>query len=633
MLDLMRKHATSWLIKIMLGGIIIAFVFWFGWGGSGQKSERYLAKVNDEIISDDDFRRVYELEIEKRKRQFKGAMTPDLIEKLNLKKTVLQEMINQVLLGQEAQRLGLFVTDEDLLRDIRSNPNFQSNGRFDEGMYRGFLQAIKFSPAAFEHVRKREMLVEQMVHVLTDAVGTDPAEIKKLWHFQNDKLLLSMLLVMPEPGKDQAPTDPKALETFFERNQSKYEVPASLDLQFVAFSWRDLEKDISITDEDAQLYYTNHPKEFVTPERIKARHILFTIPEGADQKQIDEVRQKAQAALARITGGEDFAAVAQAESQDTVSAPKGGELGFFSRGTMNPQFEKAAFSLEVGKVSQVVRTNQGFHLILVEEKKPETEIDFAAVKDKIIAKLKEEKARREIVKTADRFYDKVYTSEKLAETADAVGFKVHEAKSVTKGLPIPEVGDDPKVYAEAFQLKVGEISRLMQVGDSYVVMKLITRHKEHVPPFAEVRDRVEKDYLKEQALLNAKKKAEEIIKELKKQPQEPDAVAQKFGLALTKLDPVSRTAGFVSKLGSSPEINEMLLTVATAAPLFPSPISTSDGVAVVRLAGMDVEPDERYETESKIFEPWVLQVRQREILNGWLRVLEEKAKIDMPRKL
>ncbi len=633
MLDLMRKHATSWLIKIVLGGVIVAFVFWFGWGGRGERSQRHVAKVNDVIISYDDFARVYDLELEKIKYRFKGAVPPDFIEKLNLKKTVLQSMINQVLLLQEADRLGMFVTDQDLARDVQSNPLFQRDGRFDDSMYRNFLRTVKFSPAAYEDARRRELLERELIHVLTDAVGTDPAEIKKLWHFQNDKLLLAMLAVKPEEAKDLTPPDAKLLESYFNKNQAKYEVPASLDLEYVAFSWRDIEKEVSISDEDAHLYYKNHPKEFVTPERTKASHILFTLPEDADQKHIDEVRTKAEAALARIRAGEDFAAVATAESQDSGSAAKGGDLGFFSRGTVSPEFEKAASKLEIGKVSNPVRTKQGFHLIRVEEKKPETEIEFAAVKDKIIEKLREEKARRDLAKIAESFYDKVYTSEKLTETAEKFGFKVHQAPSVMRGLPLPEVGDEPKVMDEAFKLRAGEISRMMKAGDLSVVMKLVKKNKEHVPPFAEVRDRVEKDYLKEQALLNAKKKAEEIIEELKKSPMDQDSVAQKFGLTWTMLEPVSRTAGFVQQLGTSPEVNEMLITVSPSVPLFPSPITTSDGMAIVRRSGIETAPDERYEKESQAFERWVVEVRRTEILKGWLRVLEDKAKIDVAQKL
>ena len=143
MLDLMRKHARSWLIKIALGGIIIVFIFFFGWGGPTERQQNYVAKVNDTVISDEQFYAVYESELEKLRLRFKGTVPADLVEKLNLKKTIVQDMVSRIVLVQEAQRLGLFVTDEDLVREIRTNHMFQRDGAFDEGLYRAYLNAIK----------------------------------------------------------------------------------------------------------------------------------------------------------------------------------------------------------------------------------------------------------------------------------------------------------------------------------------------------------------------------------------------------------------------------------------------------------------------------------------------------------
>jgi peptidyl-prolyl cis-trans isomerase D len=166
----MRKHARSWLIKVALGGIIIVFVFWYGWSGPGDKSRSYAAKVNGTVISYDHFYNVYESELEKIRLRFKGSLPPDFVEKLNLKKNVVTGLVHQLLLLQEATRVGMFVTDDDLVRDIRSNPVFQRNGIFDEGVYRVYLNSIKLNPAMYEQVRRQEMLEEQIVRLLTDAV-------------------------------------------------------------------------------------------------------------------------------------------------------------------------------------------------------------------------------------------------------------------------------------------------------------------------------------------------------------------------------------------------------------------------------------------------------------------------------
>jgi peptidyl-prolyl cis-trans isomerase D len=626
-LDLMRKHARAWFIKVALGAIIVTFIFIYGWSGPGEKSHDYVAEVNGTVITRDHFENVYQSELEKIRLRFKGALPPELLEKLNLKKNVVQGLVNQVLLLQEAHRLGLVATDQDVVQDVRSNPAFQRDGVFDLGRYRAYLREIKLSPTSYETMRKQELLEQQVVRLLTDAVKTDPEEIKRLWHFQNDKLVLSVLLIKADLASEKAPPDAKDLEAYFKEHQAQYEIPASLKLQYVAFSWRDLEKTLSVSDEEAKAYFQNHPKEFIVPEQIRAKHILLKVPPGAGKEKLDEVRKKAEEILAKIKGGEDFAKIAQSESQDEATASKGGDLGLVARGTLSPSLEAAAFKLDVGMVSEPILTPQGYDLIKVEEKKPEIEQDFASVKDKIVKKLLEEKARKKVVGVSEKFYEQVYRSEDLQGPAKQFGLQVKEADSVTKAGGIPDLGSDPKIMDEAFQLKTDDISKMLKIGDNYIVMKLLAKSKERLPTLDEVRSIVEKDYLKQQAVLATRKKAEEVIEELKKQPADADAVARKLGVSWEKLEPIARTAGFIPKLGSAPEVGEMLTTLSTTAPLFPAAIPTPDGAAVVRLVGMEQGSDEKYSKEADAFKGWVVEVRKTEFLKGWLRLFEEKSKI------
>jgi peptidyl-prolyl cis-trans isomerase D len=626
-LDLMRKHARAWFIKVALGAIIVTFVFIYGWSGPGEKSRNYVAEVNGTVITYDQFVSVYESQLEQIKLRFQGSVPPDLLEKLNLKKNVVQGLINQTLLLQEAGRLGLMVTDEDVVQDIKSNPVFQRDGVFDISRYRGYLSNVKLGPSTYEMFRKRELLEQQVVRLLTDAVKTDPEEIKRLWHFQNDKLDLSVLLIKADAIREKVSPDPKDLEAYFKEHQAKYEIPPSLKLQYVAFSWRDLEKTLSVSDEEALTYFQNHPKEFTQPEQIRARHILLRVPPNSGTETRDEILKKAEEILSKIKAGEDFAKMAQSMSQDEATAGKGGDLGYFSRGGLDPALEAAAFKLDVGMVSEPILTPQGYELIKVEEKKPEADADFASVKDKIVQKLLEEKARKKADAISDNFYEQVYRSEDLQGPAKQFSLQVKQADSVTKAGGIPDLGADAKMLDEAFQLKTDDVSKLLKIGDSYLVMKVLEKSKERLPTLDEVRSIVEKDYLKHQAMLSAGKKAEEVIEQLKQNQGDAEAVAKKFGASWEKLDPVSRTAGFIPKLGSAPEVNEMLTTLSMAAPVFATPILAPEGVAVVRLVGLEQASDEQYAKEADAFERWVVEVRKTEFLKGWLRLFEEKSKI------
>jgi len=631
-LDLMRRHARSWLIKVALGGIIIVFVFWYGWSGPGSQSRSYAAKINNTVISRDYFETVYGSEQEKLRLRYKGGLPPEVSDKVNLRKEVIERIVNQALLVQEAERLGLTVTDQDLATDIRANPGFQRDGVFDERIYKEYLSAIRLRPAFYEDLRRQELLAEQVVRLLTDSVKMDPEEVKRFWHFHNDKLVLSMLLIKPEREGAGSSPDVATLESYYKKNQSKYEIPQTLNLQYVVFSWRDMQKDISVTDEEARSYYEMHPKEFVTPERIRASHIFLKVLPGASEESTLQVKKKAEALLARIKAGEDFSKVAAAESEDRSTASKGGDLGFFSKNTLNPELEKAAWQLEVGQVSDPIRTEQGYELVRVEEKKPETQLDFEVTKDSIVKKIAEAQARKKVNEVAEELYEKAYRTEDIEDPAAKFGLEVKRADFVTRYGRLPDVGDDPKIMEEAFQLKTGEVSRMIKSDDNYVLLKLIDKNKERIPGFEEVRSKVEQDYLKEQAIATATEKAQEVIRALKAEPDKPDKVSARFHLNWQKLDPVTRTARFIPELGNSPEVNEMLTTVTTEAPLFPDAIPVEGGMAVVRLTGIEQATEEQY-TKDKVFDSWVLEVRRTEFLKGWLQVLESQSKIDIPEKL
>jgi peptidyl-prolyl cis-trans isomerase D len=632
-LDLMRRHARSWLIKAALGGIIIVFVFWYGWSGPVDESSSSVAEVNGTIISYDYFYSVYYSELEKLKLRFRGAMPEGLLEKLNLKQKIVKGLVNQLLLLQEAQRIGLFVTDEDLVQDIRSNPQFQRNGVFDDYVYQDYLRQIKLNPASYEQFRRQELIEEQLARLLTDGVKTDPGEIKKLWHFQNDKLILSMVLIKPQEENQTKAPDPKALEAYFKKNEKKFEIPPSVDLKFVTVSWRDLLKDVSVSDDDAKRYYQSHVKEFTEPEKIRARHILLKIPKKADKQEVEVVKKKIEEILAKIKGGEDFEKVAAERSQDDATAKKGGDLGFFTRGMMSPELEKVAFELKPGGISEPVLTGQGYHLIRVDEKVPEKQSEFQAVKDQIVKKLKEREARRRVVDLAENFYEKVYRTENLDGPAKEFGFRVKKGQSITKGGGIPEAGNDPKLMDQAFRLKTDEISDLVRSGENFVIMKLAEKIPARIPKLDDVRSAVVRDYQKQQAGMEARKKAEQLIQALKKEPGDPEKVAKQFGLTWQKLDPLSRTTGLVPQLGNSPELTEMLTTISAAAPLFPTPIPVADGVAVVRLSDLERASEQRYAKEAQEFRKWIDEVRKTEFLKGWLRVLEDRSKVTINEKL
>ncbi len=633
MLDLMRRHARSWLIKAALGGIIVVFVFFFGWSGPKEDSGSFVAEVNGTPISYNQFRSEYDSTMENIRRRFGGTIPPGLLEKLDLKKKVAKNLIDGVLLQQEATRFGFYVTDDDLVDSIRNDPNFQRDGHFDNYVYEGFLRDIKQSASEYEFRRRQVLLENQLVSVLIDSVKTNPEKVKRMWHFQNDKLALAMVRITPAPATGMEAIDEKELSEYFEKNKAKYEVPAMLDLEYVAFSWRDLLDKVSVSDDEAQAYYNSNPKEFTEPEQVHARHLLLKVPETADDKQAAAIKKQIEDIRKEIEGGADFAAKARELSQDEASSENGGDLGFFSRGKLNPDIEAAAFSIKPGELSDPVLTKQGYHLIRVEEKKPEKLLPFAEVKQKIVDQLREERARKKVNDDADAFYEQVYREEQLKKPAEKFGFVMKEGKSISRAQGLPEIGPVTDVMDRAFQLNTGEISPLIRSGENFIIMKLINRVDERVPELAEVRKEVVKKFAEHKAMQDATKKAEEVIKELTQKSADPEAIAKKFELTWENLDPVSRTAGLIPKLGNAPQVSEMLTSVSTANPVFQDPIPVSGGVAVARLLDVKKADSDLFTKEAPQFENWIKEVGRTEIRDGWIKRFREDGSIKFNEKL
>lgn len=626
MLDLMRRHARSWLIKLALGGIIIVFVFWYGWSGNVEEDRSVVAEVNGTLISDDYFYLMLELQKEQIKSRFGGRMPEGLEDQLRsqaFKKQVANALVNGLLLQQEASRLGFFVTDEDLVNSIRSDPGFQRNGVFDSYRYEAFLNDRKLTAPLYEKLRREGLLEDQLVGLITDSVKTNPDKVKRMWHFQNDKFVLAMLNVEPEATPADAPVETKELTAYFERNRSKYEIPAYLNLEYVVFSWRDVLDKVSVSDDEARAYYQNHPAEFTEPAKVHARHILLKVPDGANDQVTQGVEKRMQEIRKRIEAGEDFAAVAREVSEDEATAEKGGDLGFFARGSLSPEVEQAAFGLNEGEMAQPILTRQGYHLLRVDERKPEKRLELAEVKEKIVKKLREEKARKKANEDAENFYELVYRREDLKQPAAKFGFQVKEGESITRAGGLPDLGSDPAVMDQAFQLNTGEVSSLVRSGDNFLVMKLVSRVDERLPEFDEVRREVAKDYAQQKAIEAANKKAEKIIAELAKESADPEAVAKEFGMTWQRLTPVSRTTGLVPRLGSGPEVIEMLTTITLEKPVFSKPIPISGGVAVVRLTDIEGASDRKYSLEAPAFENWVREVSRTEIRDGWIKRLKQ----------
>jgi peptidyl-prolyl cis-trans isomerase D len=377
-----------------------------------------------------------------------------------------------------------------------------------------------------------------------------------------------------------------------------------------------------------------HEDEFKREETVSARHVLKKIPPDADDAQKAAARAAIEKVKQRIDSGEDFAKVAEEESEDAGSAKSGGDLGAFGRGKMVAPFEEAAFALEVGKTSDIVESPFGFHIIQVYAREPGGVPPLEEVRESIASKLGEKAA-------ADRAFDLAASDAlelregrtDMEKVASARGLELETTDMLAKGDIVTEVGANPAFVDAALELEEqGKTSDPVRVGDSYYILQLQERRESRVPELTEVRDKAERKYREEQARELAQRKASDLIATLES-GKSLEEVATAEGLEVTETEAFGRRSGVVPGLGSVKGLQEVAFDVRKDGGVLPRPF-VHEGKAYVFVRKSFVEADRAEFDESK--EQFLVSARQRReqaAVGEFVRSLKERMSVYFDQQL
>ena len=421
MLDLMRKHAKSWMIKFLIGAIAIVFVFW-GAGSFSNKTVTQVAVVNEVPISVADYDETYRRLLERVQQQYKNILTDELLEAMNLKQQALNQLIDQQIIYQEAQKMGLDVDNQELQRQIARVPYFQVGGKFDKATYMRMLSVMKYSSADFEEAMRRDILNSKVLNLVGDLAKVSEKEAKDYFHFTRDQINLEFASFKADRFKDGIETTPEEVAKYFEENKENYRIPEKIKIEYMSFRKEDFMDKVDVSEDDVAIYYEDHLDQYQQPEKVKARHILFKLDPKASQEEVDKVKAKAEEVLAKVKAPDapDFATLAE-EYSEGPSAPQGGDLGWFTREDMVAPFSDAAFALEKGAVSDLVRTDYGFHIIKVEDKQEARTVSLDEVRQTIHDTIAAQKAGTEASFIAEDAWDEIAMSQDFEATAKKIG--------------------------------------------------------------------------------------------------------------------------------------------------------------------------------------------------------------------
>jgi len=490
----MRDKATSWLIKVLLGAIVVVFIFW-GVGSFRSQRGGRVAVVNGETITIDDYKEAYNNLLERLRQSFGNQLNEDMLKTLGIKEQALEQLINNRLLIQEARKLQFRVSDQEVAEAIMNIGAFQNAGTFDNRLYQNVLSRLRLTPEQFEVSQRELMLVAKVRALITGGVKVSDQEAREWYNWQNASVNIDFALFEPNSYEDIKPTA-EEINNFFKAHQTSYKTEPMVKVRYILFSPDAYRSKVTVTENDIQDYYETYQEEFKKPKTVEARHILIKVDPSADMETVAKQRQKALQILKMAQEGQDFAELAQKYSQGPTRS-QGGYLGEFRRETMVKPFADRAFSMEAGEISQPLRTRFGWHIIKVEKVNPATALSFEEARDIIVEKLTDETAKNLAYDAAEVVSEVSFEGDDLVQAAMERNLKLMTINFFTKSRPAKGVGSPAKFTSVAFDLPVMEISDIQDFKEGYYIMQVIEKIPAKISEFETIKDRVRADLIKE----------------------------------------------------------------------------------------------------------------------------------------
>ncbi len=620
MLDFMRRHAQSWMIKAALGAVVVVFVFWGIWAPRGSQ-ERELVKIGKYTITVAEARSHYQNLRERYRSLFGKGLDEEMMKKLRLKEQALKDLVNKVLLLQEAQRLGFGVNAEELQNSIQNMPAFQKDGRFDKMTYLRLLQRARMSPEEFEASQRQVLLITKVQNFILASVKVSDREVLDFYRQNFEKINLEVLSLDPSRMTGISVSAEEA-KNYFSKHREDFKWPPKVKIRYLQFDPKDYAKQVTISPKEIETYYQNNLEKFRQPKKVKVRHILIK----ADQKDSEAsavAKKKAESIREEALKGKDFIQLAKRHSEDTGTKDQGGDLGFITQGQVVPEFEKAAFSLKPGEISEIVQTPYGFHILKVEEVVEAKTEPLEKAKGQIDALLRNRAARGLAYDAADQAFAVASKDKQLDGFAKEKNLKIRET-----GLFSPEdkTDLDPKLKDAAFSLAKGDISPPLRVGEVFSVLQVVEKHDARIPEFKEVEKKVSEVVLKDKQKEKALNKAKEILEQLKKGADFRSSASKERG----KIEETGffERGGSPPKLGDSEELRQALAGLSPGNPYPDNPVFVDDQYRILRLKAKKEIDTSQFDSQKDNYRRSLLQMKQEKTLTSWLEGLLERAKAE-----
>jgi peptidyl-prolyl cis-trans isomerase D len=642
-----KKIVLSTLLLIICGGMVITLIP--GGLGSdllGQPAQGVVAKVAGQDITTQEVQQRARALAEQQVAQYGPAgrqLLPVIMPQ------AISQSVEQLITGKaivaEAERLGLKATTDDVRNELQHGRYAQvlfPGGKFiGEEAYEGLLSQNNLTVAGFEQDVKNEILQQKLMALVAGSASVSDAEVRQEFEKRETKVKFDYaVLSQDELRKGLHPTE-EELKAYYTRNQARYKdsIPEKRKLQYAFLDKNGIMAQAQVTPADLQGYYDQHKDQYRVPEEVKVSHILIKTPAaGADgkveEKAVEEARKKAEDVLKQVKAGAKFEDLAKKYSDDPGSAKKGGDLGWIGRGRTVPEFEKVAFSQGKGKISDLVRSSYGFHIIRTEDKHEAHVKTLDEVKAEIEPLIRQQKAARVLENAGNALLDQA-RSQGLEKAAAARGLNVITTDFVSRTDVLPGIGSSPQLMDAVFSAREKAPPEIAQLAQGAVVFQVIGIHPPATPSFEEVRAKVEDEFKNERVSVLLAQKTQELSDRAKSEHD--------LKKAAKELGATFKTSDFVLPDGQVPDIGSMAGQASVAFSMKPGEISGpitagSNGVVLSLLDKQQPSEQEflakkeevrdslRRQKQQELFGMFVSNLRQQMEKSGKIKLNEQEIK-------
>ena len=471
MFDLFRSRdkAVRYLLGALLGVVALSMVVTLipGYGTPSQDQGMIVAEVGKDQITVRQVQSVMQNVV--RSRRVPQEMIPHYVPQL------IDQMITERAVAYQAGRMGFRVSDEEVANAIRSMlPQMLGGAEFDRNLYTRYLQQQGLSVDEFERNIRTNLLLLRLQNIALEGAIVTPAEVEQEYHRKNDKVKVQYVSWTPKDIRSQVSVTPEEVQAFYNQNKSMYMTPERRSFDLLIADEAKIGSAVQPNEEQLRAAYSRNLDKYRSPESLKVRHILV-MTNGKPKEELPKLEAKANDILKQVKAGGDFAALAKQYSDDPGSKDKGGEYDGVVRGQMDPAFEQAAFALKPKEISNLVKTQYGYHILQLLDRQPAKVKSFDEVKAELATEQKREAVYNLMQSSIEKARAELAKSPKNAQQiAEKYNLTYANVQNAGRGEPVPEVGVNAELEANVSSLKAGEVSPIFQAGATKLAVAEVT---------------------------------------------------------------------------------------------------------------------------------------------------------------